>query len=233
MITLKDISFKYPQASTQLLENLNLTISGEIGGLMGANGMGKSTVLRLIMGLEIPQSGQVLLDGRPINTFTARKRAQKIAWLAPHSDLYFRFTVRDILEMARFPYDTPTAENREIIHSVAQETDCEPFLNRFYMDLSSGEQQRVDLARIFCQKTPILLLDEPFHHLDIAHKERCINLLKDRQQKHNLTILIVSHHTEILSELCTTLCALREGSLLYNGPTEQGLSETILQKTFY
>jgi iron complex transport system ATP-binding protein len=180
---LKDLSFEAEQ--------------GRFVSIVGPNGAGKTTLLNLLCGLFRPQAGRIEIDSEPIQNYSAKKLARKIAVVRQEFVPVFDFTVAQIVSMARLSYSGSfgfeTKTDKQIIAEALELTDTKRFAGRGMRNLSSGERQRVFIARAIAQDAPILLLDEPTNFLDIKHQVDIFDLLKTIQKEKGKTIIAVTH----------------------------------------
>jgi iron complex transport system ATP-binding protein len=234
-IQLADVSFTYPQRLA--LSEVSLTVEpGEFVGLLGPNSAGKSTLLKL-MGRELaPSVGQVQLGERPLSAWPLRDLARTLAVVSSEEHFSFPFTVEQIVLMGRLPYiprgrrETP----RDIAAAEAamQATDVAGLRRRSIHELSSGERQRVLLARALAQEPQVLLLDEPTVHLDIGHAWGFFELLQRLRAEKNLTLVCALHDLALAATFCTRLVMLRQGRLHAQGAPQEILKEETLRDVF-
>lgn len=165
-----------------LLDGVTLTTApGEILGIVGPNGAGKSTLLRILAGDLVPTAGHAWVRGVEASSATLQDLAQLRAFLGPAGVSGNPFTVRDVVTMGRHPHRRAMLDEGKhdlIVESAMQRTDVIHLASRVMDTLSTGEQQRVGLARVIAQETPVLLLDEPTSALDIGHQETVMHVLR-------------------------------------------------------
>ena len=230
-IELDEVAFSYPSGFG--LKDLNLKVKrGSIVGILGPNGSGKSTLLQLISRLLRPHRGTLRLDGRDLASFSAREFAQRVSVIPSDNFFDFPFTVAEVVEMGRYPYlgrlQGLDSEDRQWIEKSRRLTGIEPFWERSISELSSGERQRVLLARALAQNPALLLLDEPSTHLDINHQVAMFRMLKDFHREQGATILVVLHDLMLADAFCQEVALLKEGRLVQLGaPREVITSETL------
>lgn len=209
-IVIKDISFE--------LE------SGEFLGIIGPNGSGKSTLLRLISRVIHPQKGTVLFENKDIAKVKLKELCQKIAFVHQDTVITFSFTVWDIVLLGRTPHlkrlQFETKKDFSIAENALSLTDTLHLKNKNIDQLSSGERQRVIIAKALAQEPALLILDEPTSHLDIGHQIEILNLLRRLNQKKNLSIVIVLHDLNLASEYCSRIILLDKGEIFKSGSAE-------------
>ena len=177
------LSFGYKGEPT-IFRDFDLSIpAGSFSILLGPNGSGKTTLLRILSGAIAPAAGEVRLFDQPIDRMPAAERAKLVAVLPQESRVLFPFTTLQIVLMGRSPHlgflGFPGKVDREIAEESMRATDCIGFASRRITELSSGERQRVFLARALAQRPRILLLDEPTTFLDLSHQVHFFELLEN------------------------------------------------------
>ena len=188
MIDVQHINCSY--GKKVILGDLSFSIAdGTFTAILGANGCGKTTLLRCIAGLLSPQQGTVDIDGKAIGTFNARQRAQKIALVQQHPQTDIEFSAFETVLMGRNPYQrhlqNESQEDWNIVEQAMKKTNTWHLRLSLPSQMSGGELQRVMIARALAQQTPYLLLDEPTSNLDIAHQFEIMELLSDINRKEN------------------------------------------------
>ncbi|GBC94259.1 Fe(3+) dicitrate transport ATP-binding protein FecE [bacterium HR16] len=223
--------------ATPVLKGINLCISrGEFVGLLGPNGSGKSTLLRVLSGVLKPQKGQVWLDGQPLAQLRAKDVAQRLAFVPQREDVAFGFTAWEVVLLGRAPYigwwGKERAEDMQATRRAMERTDSLSLAERAFGTLSGGERQRVVLARGLAQETPLLFLDEPLTHLDVAHQVGTLSLLRQLNREEGLTVLAALHDINLASEFCDRLVVLRQGQLVADGAPSEVITPSLLARVF-
>ena len=234
MLEARDVSYRIGQAV--LLDGVSLTLErGEVLALVGPNGAGKSTLLRLMAGDIRPSDGHLFLDGVPLDSHKAKALALRRAVLPQQTVLQFAFSSREVVMMGRSPHLAFAAAEREQDHVVVdrsmERTDTLELAQRVYPSLSGGEQQRVSLARILAQETPILLLDEPTASLDIHHQELVMEIARALADG-GAAVLAVLHDLNLAAAAADRVALLKQGRLAALGPPWQVLTESRLSEVF-
>jgi iron complex transport system ATP-binding protein len=157
--------------------------TGEFIAVLGANGVGKTTLLRVLAGLAHAESGTVSIDGTPLSVMTPAARAKRIAFVTSDDVMSEALRVRDVVAIGRFPHHgwwewRTTEEDEAVVAAALDAVQMTPFADRLFTTLSSGERQRVWIAMGLAQQTPVLLLDEPTSHLDVRVAHEILALLK-------------------------------------------------------
>jgi len=212
-LSIENINKSFGQ--TKVLRDFNLKIgAGQITALTGESGSGKSTILRLIAGLETLDSGTIKLDNKPIEQITPRKR--KIGFVFQDLALFPHLTVKkNIL----FGYKGNNAQARleELLHL----TNLDGLINRYPHEISGGQQQRVALARALASSPELLLMDEPFSSLDERIKNRVRADILSIIKRLGITTIIVTHHASDAFAIADEVAILNEGKLLQFGSPSQ------------
>ena len=212
-------------AHRTLCRSLSISMSaGETWSILGPNGSGKTTLLETLAGLRPPQSGEVLIDGRPSSSLSPRQLALRRSMLFQKTDDAFPATVIETVISGRHPHvpnwQTETREDFDIARQALLKVDLAGFEERDINSLSGGERQRVSIAACLAQETPVRLFDEPSNHLDLKHQNSVLRLISENHRHLNLVVL-----QDINQAWRYTSHAL----LLYSdGSTEHGTVEKML-----
>ncbi len=232
----RKISFGY-EAGSAIFHDFDLSIpAGSFSILLGPNGSGKTTLLRILSGAIVPSAGEVRLFDQPLHRMPAAERAKIVAVVPQESRVVFPFTARQIVLMGRSPHlgflGFPGKVDREIAEESMRATDCIGFASRRIMELSSGERQRVFLARALAQRPRILLLDEPTTFLDLSHQVRFFELLENWHRREGITILAVSHDVTLAGLRGHRLILLNQGRIAAEGDADEVLTESRLHEVY-
>ncbi len=233
-LTIERLSHSYGQH--EILHSISLSVHpGEIFGILGPNGAGKSTLIHLISGVLRPARGSVSLSGRSLHTLPASELARNVAVLEQDPQVSVGFTVRQLVELGRFPYLTlfsrTTAEDREAVAHALDACRIESLADRPVHSLSGGERRRAFLALTLAQSAPVLLLDEPFAHLDIGHCSHLLRVLLGLQTASKI-ILLTAHDISMAARLATRLGLLYDAQLRSVGTPAQILTNEALSRAF-
>lgn len=227
-------------ARTKLVSNINLEVkAGEIVVLLGPNGAGKSSVLNLLSGQRSPSSGQALMADIDIGDWPLRDKARRMAVLAQTSTLSFAYKVEDVVGLGRIPHDSGRVKNQVVVEQCLELMDVLPLRQRLYTELSGGEQQRVQLARVLAQsyvddddaQCSFLLLDEPTSALDLSHQQLILQSCRERASK-NCGVVMVLHDLNLAFRYADRLVLLDKGRIVAQGPAEQ-LADAQLIRSVY
>ncbi|MBE6405150.1 MAG: ABC transporter ATP-binding protein [Lentisphaerae bacterium] len=223
MIELKNIQFSY--GKTSVLKEFSYQFSaGKFYGVFGANGSGKSTLLRLITGELKPESGTVFPCYK-----TAEERARMIGFMEQQCPELIPLTVRDVVELGRYPWRK--SGKSFSIEPILERLNLIPLQNRIYSTLSGGEKQRVMLARVLVQDTPVLLLDEPFSSLDIGNQHHFYGILKELANG-GKCVIMVTHDVFVSREYLDETLFLNDGSLYQSGAPGEIFSERLFHEIY-
>lgn len=222
--------------ATDVLHSVSLRLeTGEFVGLLGQNGCGKSTLLRVLTHVLPHKMGQVSLEGKPIHQWSSLERAKRIAFVPQKEATHFEFTVRDVVLMGRYPHQPRgglSVADFDLATRAMEETDILSLADRLVTQLSGGEHRRVLLARALVQETPLLLLDEPTAHLDIAHQVELLTQVRSLVRDQRRGALAALHDLNQAAEFCDRLCLMHQGAMLAEGTPEQVLTTPNLRVAF-
>ena len=227
--TLNHLSFRVPGRT--LLHPLSLTFpAGKVTGLIGHNGSGKSTLLKMLGRHQPPSEGDILLDDQPLESWSSKAFARKVAYLPQQLPQAEGMTVRELVAIGRYPWHGALGRfgvaDREKVEEAIALVGLKPLAHRLVDSLSGGERQRAWIAMLVAQDSRCLLLDEPTSALDIAHQVDVHRL----SQQRGLTVIAVLHDINMAARYCDYLVALRGGEMIAQGtPSELMRSETLEQ----
>ena len=196
----RNISFRYGEKSREILKDFSLKAeSTERVGLVAPSGFGKTTLCKILSGYEKPDSGQVLLDGKPLDFYGSYCPVQLI-WQHPEQAINLRLRMKAVLEEG----DNVSSD---LIKRLGIEAD---WMNRFPAELSGGEMQRFCIARALGQRTQFLLADEISTMLDLITQSQIWHFLMDETEKRRIGMIVVSHSPELLEKVCTRVVDLQK-----------------------
>ena len=209
---------------------------GELIAVLGANGVGKTTLLRTLSGVLRPEFGRVTADGRDIAAMHAGERARLIAHIAADDLFMDRLTVRDVVAMGRYAHHRWWQWNEEpqddgAITSALESVRMAEFAPRGFDTLSSGERQRIWIALALAQEAPVLLLDEPTSHLDVRVAQQILSLLR-AQAAAGKTVVCVLHDVNEAAQFAHRILLLGHGELLAFDTPEHALNPKLLERAY-
>ena len=210
-------------------DNLNLTIEGgQIWGVLGRNGIGKTTLLHCLAGLREPQSGDILLKGHSLHELGRKKVAQKIGILLQHHEDTFPVSVLETVLGGRHPHidkwHWESSQDYAIARSALQSVDMANMAERPVNQLSGGERQRVAIATLLAQDPEVFLLDEPNSHLDLNYQISLLDHIVRHAHDHQRSIIMALHDINLTARFCTHVLYLHG-----DGKTEAGCVDEKLQ----
>ena len=216
-ISLSHLSVGYT-ASQVLVSDVNVELqSGQLHCLIGRNGIGKSTLLKTLTGFLPKLSGNLLLDGQGIETFTQQALARKISIVLTQKPDMQNLTVAEVIGLGRSPYTGFFGKLRvrdcAVVDDAIRSVGIEPLRHRMIQTLSDGERQKVMIAKALAQETPIILLDEPTAFLDFPSKAETFQLLRSMAHEKDKLIVLSTHDLELAVRFADCLLEVQEGSL--------------------
>ncbi len=225
-LELHRVTFGY--TAEPLFRGFDLAVGrGEMTGVLGPNGTGKTTLVRLASGTLVPGGGTVRLDGDDAAGLAPRERARRIAVVPQETRLAFDYSVHEVVAMGRAPHQgllgLENHRDREQVQLAMQRTGIEALAARRFRQLSGGERQRVVIARALGQEPDLLLLDEPTAFLDLRHRLIVYELLTRLNREAGLTVVVVSHDINLVARYCSRLVLLEGGRAVADGPPERVL----------
>ena len=222
-----------------LLKDISLSLdAGQVLGIIGPNGAGKSTLLRTISG-DIPrQSGYLSIQGKEHALWNRRELARNMAFLQQLSLLNFPYTVEEVVLLGRTPHETGSALDSEALAEALAYADIEYLRGRLYTQLSGGEKQRVQLARIFAQiwregslEGKLLLLDEPTASLDLKHQLQVASVIR-KLARSGCAVVLVVHDFNMVAGIADQLIVLHSGQQAAVGTAREVLTEELFRDVF-
>ncbi len=232
----EDLHFFY--GTRQVLCGIDVEVrQGEMLGLVGPNGAGKSTFLRIVSGALKPKEGTVYVNGINLCGLRPKDRARLVAMVSQHPTvLPFGFTALETVLMGRNPYlgllQWEGPEDLEIARRVMELTDTWQFAHRSVASLSGGERQRVFIARALAQEAPLLLLDEPTAHLNIAYQSAIFDMLHAIRMERPMTVLAAIHDLTLAAQYCDRIAVLHQGAIFALGRPIEVVAPEVVARAF-
>ncbi|PNE40745.1 iron complex transport system ATP-binding protein [Streptomyces yunnanensis] len=217
-----------------VLDGVHLAATaGEVVALVGPNGAGKSTLLAALAADLPAADGEVRIDGRPADAWSAPELALRRAVLPQSAALSFPFTVAEVVRMGRAPWaGTPAAdEDESAVAAAMAATEVTPFSARPFSALSGGERARVALARVLAQRAPLLLLDEPTAALDLRHQELVLRICRQRAAAGD-AVVVVLHDLGLASAYADRAAVLHGGRIAAQGPPAEVFEADLLSRIY-
>tara|TARA_B100000959_G_C14882535_1_gene583174 strand:- start:241 stop:975 length:735 start_codon:yes stop_codon:yes gene_type:complete len=204
----------------EVVKNITFLIEkNQTLGLLGPNGCGKTTSIGMMLGLIKPTSGSVLIDGKDINKSEKNSLLSLINFASPYVELPKKLTVKQNLEIYGRLYGVKNLEDR--IKEISEDLNLDLYLNKKTGELSSGQKNRVSLAKSLINKPKLLFLDEPTASLDPDIGDFVRNYIEEYKKKNELTILLASHNMKEVERLCDTVVMMKDGKIVDKGTCKE------------
>ncbi len=234
VIEAHNVNFSYD--GKEIIHDVSLALAqGEFLGLIGPNGAGKSTVLRLCARILKCRSGAVFVFGKDVKNLSQKQIAEEIGFVPQETHFALDFSVEQIVAMGRYPYLRPfepaTSIDLDAVEHALDSADLTQLRKRPVNMLSSGERQRVVIARALCQEPKILILDEPTSHLDLNHQIKIMNLLQ-KLNKQGKSIVIANHDLNLAGLFCQNLVLMHQGTIYAKGAPTDLITKEILREVY-
>ncbi len=219
------IGYQSSKHTLQVGSLLNFQLEkGELVGLVGANGVGKSTLLRTLSKLQNPLGGSIFLSGKELRDYSALLQAQTLSLVLTEKIGVKNLTVLELIALGRQPYTnwlgTLSGEDRLAVSRALSFAGVEDLKTRKCYELSDGQLQRVMIARALAQDTHLVLLDEPTTHLDVYHKVKILSLLRDIAHETGKTMLFSTHEIDLAIQLCDQIILMEKERMHFGSPVE-------------
>lgn len=223
ILKLEKVFSGYQKSQPTLLDiNLNVT-QGETIALVGLNGSGKSTLLKTILGMIPLKSGKILLEGKSLDQWSLKERSKYLSLLPSNPAVYFAMTVKELLDIS--PHVIP-------LKDVVALTQIESLLDKNILQLSAGQAQRAFLAHTLAGGSKVVMLDEPFSHLDWAQQIHLAKQLKLWNQKFGTTFLVALHELPMALQFATRIVVLDKGKKVLDNFPKEVLSHSLFKKIY-
>ena len=204
----------------EVVKNITFLIEkNQTLGLLGPNGCGKTTSIGMMLGLIKPTSGSVLIDGKDINKSEKNSLLSLINFASPYVELPKKLTVKQNLEIYGRLYGVKNLEDR--IKEISEDLNLDLYLNKKTGELSSGQKNRVSLAKSLINKPKLLFLDEPTASLDPDIGDFVRNYIEEYKKKNELTVLLASHNMKEVERLCDTVVMMKDGKIVDKGTCKE------------
>lgn len=236
MVSVENICFEYD--TQQVFSDFSLRIKeSEFFSIIGPNGSGKSTLLKLILGILKPTTGKIFIQGKDLSRIGRKKFSRIVSGVLQDFSPAYSFSVEEIIAMGRTPYSRLfselTVQDHEFIDRAIEETGVEELREKSFEELSSGEKQRVLVAKCFAQNTPLLLLDECIAHLDAGHVQQIMEVVKRKNQKERITVVSVLHDINLASLYSDRIGVLDQGKLVLLGAPKQIIVDSLIKEVYH
>lgn len=226
------LGYRQGKELSVILEGLNLQVhSSQLIGLIGENGAGKSTLLKSIMGMIPVLQGDLKIMDSDIHSLSPRKKARLIAYVEASANLPGNLRVHEVVAYGRYPYSSllgkPDKKAKEKMRDAMQQMNVLQFADRQLHQLSDGEKQRCMIARAIAQDTPVIMLDEPAAHLDIANRYELMQMLRRLAEEQGKSIIMSSHDLDIVLNFTDKIWLIHERNIIAEVPEDLVVSGNI------
>lgn len=220
---IKNLNFTVKGQS--ILSNISLEIfASEYIAIIGPNGGGKTTLVRMLLGLEKPSGGEIKIYGKKLSNFKEWYKIGYVPQRASHVDSSFPATVLDIVKMGRTSqggfFSSFSEKDKKLVHDAMLKMDILDLQNKMVGTLSGGQRQRVMIARALASKPEILILDEPNTGVDVASQKKFYALLKKLNQEDKITIVFITHDIGVIADDITRLFTINQKAIICNNPKQ-------------
>ncbi|WP_166242118.1 ABC transporter ATP-binding protein [Paenibacillus turpanensis] len=229
------VSKRYGGAA--VLQHISFEVKqGELLGIIGPNGSGKSTLLKVLSGVDQPDAGGVEVGGRPVAAYSRKELARYMSVLQQEPLPLSAFTVNEVVEMGRYPFqnwlgeDTPSGAH--VVEQLLERLGLVVHADKRLSQLSGGERQRVALAKSLAQEPKLLLLDEPTTFLDIGYQVQMMDFVSEWQHERGLTVVAVLHELNIAAQYCDRLIMMNRGEIAAAGKPDEVLGEERIEEVY-
>ncbi|CEN77547.1 ABC transporter ATP-binding protein [Paraclostridium sordellii] len=235
MISCKNLKVGYEEKI--IIENLSLNIKkGEVVSIIGPNGCGKSTLLKSLSRMIKPVSGDIYIQSENIKSLKNKAISQKVCLLSQHNDAPGDLTVEELVYFGRIPhkkwYESKSKTDEELVNWAIENTGLIRYKNTPISSLSGGERQRAYIAQALCQKPDVLLLDEPTTYLDISYQLELMELVREINERLNITIVMVLHELNQASKYSDRLIIMKSGEIVSDGCPKEIINKEIIKKVY-
>ncbi|MDG5492105.1 ABC transporter ATP-binding protein [Psychroserpens sp. SPM9] len=217
------IGYRSKKRTSIIADTINLELTkGELIGLVGANGIGKSTLIRTLSNIQQPLAGNIDLNGKPLTNYAGLELAKTMSLVLTEQLMSKNLSVFELIALGRQPYTNwvgnLTKTDIAIINKAIAQTHLSELKDRKSFELSDGQLQKVMIARALAQDTDLIILDEPTTHLDMYHKAYILKLLQQLTKDTNKTILFSSHEIDLAIQLCDTMIVMTKDKVVADSP---------------
>lgn len=235
MLSARDISISY--SGHPVVRSVSVSLErGKLVALLGANGAGKTSLLKSLNGSLLPESGEILLDDKHLSEYSRRDIAQRIAVVAQEAETNFPLSVLDFVLGGRFAHGEAlgweTAQDIKIAEDCIRLCDLGGYESRNMNKLSGGERQRAVLARAIATQALILLFDEPTANLDLAHQAMMFRLVKERCKGCGAAAIVITHDPNLASEFADEIVLMKDGAIIARGEPGEVLTAENMKDAF-
>lgn len=237
MIILKSKDLSVGYGKKIVVDGVNIEVlKGQVLCFLGANGAGKTTILRTVSALLEPIKGEVYLKKKNVKEINKKELAKKMALVLTNKFSGRLMTVYDIVAMGRYPHTDfwghLSNEDNEKILDALKVVNADYLTERYFDELSDGEKQKILVARALVQEPEIIILDEPTTHLDIRHRLELIDILKKLSKEKGITVILSLHEIDIALKSCDKVLLVKEHKIIAYGAPEDVVDENIINNLY-
>ena len=237
MIEVKDLSFQYQRKGKLVLDKLNFSCEkGTVNVLIGLNGSGKRTLIKVIAGLLENYQGEVLIEGNNLKELSIKERAKMMAYVSQRSNAVDDFPVLDYLLFGTVNkmnfYQSPKEEDKKRVLDCAEQFGITHLLDKKYGEISCGERQIVSICGAIVQDTDLIVLDEPTSALDIKNQHAVLSIIKKIAREQGKTFILSSHNPNHALYLDSNVLLLNNGAILAQGQAEDIINVETLKSVY-
>lgn len=228
------LSFSYDKKKP-VLDNISLSAKqGEILGILGPNGTGKTTLLKCLNKILVASSGEIIFDGLNLKELDAKAIAKLIAYVPQYSGDQFTMTVIDCVMLGRLPYASRSysESDKALVFNILRQLNLEDFAFRGLNTLSGGERQRVFIARALAQEPKCIILDEPTSSLDLHNQLFTLHTLASIAREKNIALIMTIHDLNLASMFCDKILMLKNAQIFAYGPSQEVLTTSNIEAMY-
>lgn len=221
----------------QILNIPHLTLpTDQLCVILGHNGSGKTTLMQCLARQLVPDQGTLSFNGQNLNALSQRTLAQQIAFLPQQLPASSGLTVRELVQLGRFPWRGTWGrlqkEDHDIVDNAIEHVGIGRYTNQSIEDLSGGERQRAWIAMLLAQQSPVLLLDEPTSALDVSHQYELMTLLQDLNRKTGQGMVLILHDINLAARYADHILAMKQGEIFFQGKPEDLMQSDQLEDLY-
>jgi len=235
-LSIQNLSFAYDKLNSPVIFGMDVTFyEGTITAVLGANGVGKTTLLYILLGLYLPDQGGLSFFEKPVSHYRKERIKQLVGMVSQNEAIPFDLSVEEYVLLGRAPHlgllTLPGKADREAVHTALITVGMAHMAKKIITRLSSGEKQLVHVARVLAQAPAILLLDEPCSHLDLINSGRILTLMKTIAGQ-GKTVVFTTHDPNAAAAVADRIMLVKKGELVAFGKATEVLTSEILTRTY-
>jgi len=232
---IKDLSFRWNRKADYLFKGANIVIKNTgIVAILGRNGSGKTTFLKILAGLKRDYEGEVFLDGRDIRSYGRLDLAKKISFVEQNANYNIPLSVWDIVNLGNYPYSNIYKEDKQLSRrtdDAIKLLELDEISDKPFTNLSGGEKQKTMIARALCQSQNVILLDEPTSSLDINNRVEIMKILEKLSVEKGVLVVIVSHDINLVSKYASSIIYASDKTI-YQSDKEEFMTDEKISSVF-